>query len=50
MKDKDLLLFGESDKPDVKIAWDLYQVGLEFNENFKLDETVKANEDFYVGK
>ena len=50
MKDKELLLFGESDKPDVKIAWDLYQEGLKFNLVFKLDEIVKSNEDFYVGK
>ena len=48
--DKDLLLFGESDKPDVKIAWDLYEKGLEFNQNFGLDKIVEANENFYVGK
>lgn len=50
MKDKDLLLFGESDKPDVKIAWDLYQCGLRFNDEFDLDKIVKSNEDMYVGK
>ena len=50
MKDKDLLLFGESDKPDVKIAWDLYEEGLRFNDDFGLDKIVKTNEDFFIGK
>ena len=50
MKDKDLLLFGTSDKPDVQIAWDLYELGLRFNQDFKLDEIVETNENFFVGK
>ena len=50
MKDEELLLFGDSDKPDVKIAWDLYEQGLLFNQNFGLDKIVKSNEDFYIGK
>ena len=49
MKDKDLMLFGDSDKPDVKIAWDLFEDGLRFTESFGLDKIVKGNEDFYVG-
>lgn len=50
MKDRDLLLFGTSDKPDVQIAWDLYQSGLMVNQDFKLDKIVETNENFYVGK
>ena len=50
MKDEELYLFGESDKPDKRIAWNLYEEGLRFNDHFELDKIVKSNEDFYVGK
>jgi len=50
LKDEELYLFGESDKPDKRIAWNLYQKGLMFNNYVKLDETVQANELFYIGK
>lgn len=52
MSDRDILLglFGESDTPDVNSAWNAYRRGLDFNEQIKLDDTVKANENFYIGK
>ena len=51
MNDRFMLgLFGESDKPDFKSVWKLYQKGLDFNRRINLDETVKANENFYIGK
>ena len=50
MKDDELLLFGTSDKPDSKIAWDLYEQGLLFNQMFGLDKIVESNENFYIGK
>ena len=43
-------LFGESDEPDFLSVWKLYQKGLDFNRRINLDETVKANENFYIGK
>ena len=49
-EDQDLLLFGDSDKPDRIKGWKLYEDGLEFNNRFGLDKIVKSNEDFYVGK
>jgi len=50
LKDKDLLLFGESEHPDAKIAWNLYEEGLRFNDYVKLDEIVSANEDMFIGR
>ena len=42
-------VFAGEDKPDVKTAWDYYEKGLDFNRQLNLDDTVKANENFYVG-
>lgn len=50
MLDESLSLFGEKGKPDPKTAWNFYERGLQFNNQINLDETVKSNENFYVGK
>lgn len=50
MADESLGVFGERKSPDPKTAWNFYERGLRFNNQINLDETVKANENFYVGK
>lgn len=48
-EDKLGLFYGE-DEPDVITAWQLYEKGREFNDAINLDDTVRANSNFYVGK
>lgn len=43
-------LFGDSDKPDVLTAYQAYQKALDFNTQINLEDTVKCNENFYIGK
>lgn len=43
-------LFRGKEKPDRETAWSLYQEALDFNQSVNLDETVKVNENFYIGK
>lgn len=50
MSDEKLGLFKGEDMPSVEIVWDFYQDGLKFNTAIGLDETVQANENFFVGK
>ena len=50
MNEDKLGLFKGEDKPSVDIVWDFYEEGKTFNQRINLDETVKANENFYVGK
>lgn len=50
MSEEKLGLFDGEDKPDVATAWKFYRQGLEFNNQINLDETVKANRNFAVGK
>lgn len=52
MSDKQyaLGLFGDSDTPDVLTAYQAYQRALDFNTQINLDETVKSNENFFIGK
>ena len=50
MSEEALGLFGKSDQPDHDSAWKLYEKGQEFNQSIRLDDTVKANENFYIGK
>ena len=45
-----LYLFGDSDKPTFHTAWVAYERGRIFNTQLNLDETVKANENMYIGK
>jgi len=50
MSEQKLGLFNGEDMPDVLTAWDNYEKGLEFNNSINLEETVKANENFFIGK
>ena len=50
MSENELGLFGKEDKPDHESAWKLYEKGQEFNQSIQLDDTVKVNENFYIGK
>lgn len=50
MSKEKLGLFNGEDMPSVEVAWEFYEKGLQFNSAINLDETVKANENFYVGK
>ncbi len=45
-----LFLFGDSDTPKFSTAWVAYQRGLDFNNQINLENTVKANENMYIGK
>lgn len=36
--------------PDPKGVWELYEKALSFNSSIKLNETVRVNENFYIGK
>lgn len=50
MTEEKLGLFNGEDKPDVKSAWDFYERGLIFNNQINLDDTVRVNSNFVVGK
>lgn len=50
MDEQKLGLFAGKDKPDVKTCWEFYERGRDFNNQLNLDETVKTNENFVVGK
>lgn len=50
MSDSELGLFFGKDKPDAKSAWDYYEKGLQFNRAINLEETIKANRNFFIGK
>lgn len=50
MNEEKLGLFKGEDRPDIKTGWEFYQNGIDFNVAINLDETVKANENFYVGR
>ena len=45
-----LHLFGNSEQPKYDTAWLAYERGREFNNQINLENTVKANENFYIGK
>lgn len=40
----------ESGKLDPDRAWKLYEKGVDFNASINLDETVRVNENFFIGK
>jgi len=46
----ELGLFGRSDKPDHETAWKLYEKGQDFNRQIRLEDTVRVNENFFIGK
>ena len=37
-------------KPTPDLVWKQYQKGIQFNDSIHLDDTVKANENFFIGK
>lgn len=43
-------LFEGHRMPNHKIAWRLYRKGLDFNAQINLEETVRVNENFFIGK
>ena len=43
-------LFGGKDRPDVESAWKLYEDSEAFNTAINLADTVKVNENFYIGR
>lgn len=43
-------LFGGRDRPDVASAWKLYEDSERFNSAIDLYDTVRVNENFYIGK
>lgn len=45
-----LSLFGSKSKPDYHIGWEMYERGLQFHNQIDLENTVRVNENFYVGK
>ena len=50
MSNEKLGLFDGEDMPDVKTAWDLYDLGLQFNDQINLNETIRVNENFFIGR
>lgn len=47
--DEGLSLF-PGGEPDQRQVWELYEKGRQFNSAIKLEETVRVNENFYIGK
>jgi hypothetical protein len=43
-------IFGSSDMPDIVSGWALYEDALIFDTAINLNETVRVNENFYIGK
>ena len=50
MNDVKLGLFFGEERPDCESAWRLYEQGRAFNTRIRLDDTVRTNENFYIGK
>lgn len=50
MSEEKLGLFNGEDMPNPQIGWEFYERGLEYNNSINLDNTVEANENFYIGK
>ena len=50
MNEDKLGLFDGEDEPSVDCVWDWYEEGIDFNAAVNLDDTVKVNENFVIGK
>ena len=48
--DEELGLFSGKSQPDVQSAWNCYEMGLMFNQQINLEETVRSNRNFFIGK
>ena len=49
-QERGLELFGDSKEPNAEIGWQLYQKSLDFKNSINLFDTVKTNENYFVGK
>ena len=50
-EDEELVsLFKGKRLPDHRIAWEMYEKGLQFNTQINLEETVNINENMFIGK
>jgi len=49
-EDKELGLFDGKNEPTVEWGWKAYEDGVSYNTKINLQETVKTNENFYIGK
>ena len=47
---EELGLFAGKDTPTIETAWDLYEKGLIFNSQINLNDTIKSNRNFFIGK
>lgn len=47
---EELGLFNGKDTPDLISGWELFEKGKEYATQIKLEETVNANENFFIGK
>lgn len=47
---EELGLFEGKTKPDPHSAWSLYEKGLLFNQQINLDDTIRSNRNFFIGK
>ena len=50
MSENGLGLFAGKDKPTAEWGWEQYEEAVSYNTGIQLQETVKANENFYIGK
>jgi hypothetical protein len=50
MSENGLGLFAGQDRPSVEWGWQHYEEAVRYNTGIQLQETVKANENFYIGK
>lgn len=50
MSEQKLGLFKGEDKPTKECIWNFYERSLRYNNQIDLEETVRCNENFYVGK
>lgn len=50
MDEKELGLFNGKEMPSVEWVWHSYNDAVAYNTKLDLQETVKANENFYIGK
>ena len=50
MNEDGLGLFDGQDKPSIEWGWAKYQRAITYNTVLQIQENVKANENFYIGK
>ena len=50
MSEEGLGLFAGKDRPTVEWGWTHYEKSVSYNSAIQLQETVRANENFFIGK